>query len=289
MHTPRVWIAIPDSILTDTPSLREKTVKMGTIARAAAIFKVTQIYLYHHRKHAQPQDSNLIHDILEYLNTPQYLRKTLYPMKKEFAYTGLLPPLRTPAHTVPTKPEAVKTGDYRQGTPVPTSKGLQIDAGLPHLMPFQGRAKKGERITVRITSTAPFECEISDPPPTTYWGYKVVAEPSLTVLLNENKADATLLTSRKGQNITHVWPKLIQTLASASTLLVIFGSTKQGIFEIMSEEGMEPSSVKAMSLNTFPQQGTATVRVEEALLGSLAILNTAAEIARPKTIDVHTP
>ncbi|MBI4258621.1 MAG: hypothetical protein HY619_06665 [Thaumarchaeota archaeon] len=283
MSTCEYWIAIPDSILADTPSLREKTVKIGTIARTAAIFNVTQIYLYHHLHNAQPQDSKLIHELLEYLDTPQYLRKRLYPMKKEFTYAGLLPPLRTPAHTVPIKPEAVKTGDYRQGIVLSTKNGLRIDVGLPSPLPFQGRAKEGERVTVQITSTlSTLQCKVSDDLPPQYWGYKVFTTASITSLLKETKPNMVILTSRKGQSIASMWSTLLKTLTPAPTILLVLGSTRKGIFEIMQEEHIEPQAKQFMTLNTFPRQGTATIRVEEALLGSLAILNVASQLSKTK-------
>jgi predicted SPOUT superfamily RNA methylase MTH1 len=54
-------------------------------------------------------------------------------------------------------------------------------------------------------------------------------------------------------------------------VLVIFGSPKHGVHEIIAKEG---SNVKPeFMVNMFPNQATETVRLEEAVLGTLAILN----------------
>ena len=47
---------------------------------------------------------------------------------------------------------------------------------------------------------------------------------------------------------------------------------KHGILDILAKEG---ASIKPFEfvVNMFPDQGTETVRLEEAILGSLAILN----------------
>ena len=43
-------------------------------------------------------ESGLIRRVLEYLETPQYLRRRLFPLDESLKYAGLLPPLRIPSH-----------------------------------------------------------------------------------------------------------------------------------------------------------------------------------------------
>ena len=43
---PSFSIAIPSSLVSDTPHLREKTAKIGLIGRSAAIFRVEEIVVY---------------------------------------------------------------------------------------------------------------------------------------------------------------------------------------------------------------------------------------------------
>ena len=58
---------------------------------------------------------------------------------------------------------------------------------------------------------------------------------------------------------------------SDESLLVVFGSPEKGVHEIIG--GRMNKVQNARSLNFFPDQATETVRLEEALLGTLAIIN----------------
>jgi hypothetical protein len=53
-------VAVPASMISDTPHLREKTSKVGFIGRAAAIFRVDEIVIYRDNvKINQNQDTEL--------------------------------------------------------------------------------------------------------------------------------------------------------------------------------------------------------------------------------------
>ncbi|RUM47233.1 MAG: hypothetical protein DSY37_02975, partial [Hyperthermus sp.] len=54
---------------------------------------------------------------------------------------------------------------------------------------------------------------------------------------------------------------------------VLFGAPDRGLFEIAREERLELNSHVDYVLNTIPGQGTRTVRVEEAVAATLAIIN----------------
>ncbi|HML02482.1 MAG TPA: putative RNA uridine N3 methyltransferase, partial [Candidatus Bathyarchaeia archaeon] len=56
-----VSIAVPASIVSDIPHLREKTGRIGMIGRAAAIFRVNEIIVFPDNPAAnQARDTNLI-------------------------------------------------------------------------------------------------------------------------------------------------------------------------------------------------------------------------------------
>src|SRR5512136_1113913 len=75
----RLVIAVPASVISDTPHLREKTSKIGLIGRAAAIFRVNEIIAYRDDpRKTQTAELELIAKLLSYLETPQYLRKRLF-------------------------------------------------------------------------------------------------------------------------------------------------------------------------------------------------------------------
>jgi predicted SPOUT superfamily RNA methylase MTH1 len=51
---------------------------------------------------------------------------------------------------------------------------------------------------------------------------------------------------------------------------LVFGNPKEGVFEIMKRMGI---NMEVEAWNTIPNQGVRTVRLEEAILATLAILN----------------
>ncbi len=119
----RFSVAIPASVVSDTPHLREKTAKLGAIARACSIFGVTEIILYPDDPHSdQGADLQFCSDILGYIETPQYLRRRLFKLSPTFQFTGILPPLQTPPHNVPSSASQLKVGDLRDGVVVGRSR-----------------------------------------------------------------------------------------------------------------------------------------------------------------------
>ncbi|MEM3536199.1 MAG: putative RNA uridine N3 methyltransferase, partial [Candidatus Bathyarchaeia archaeon] len=99
MQGKKIAIAIPASIVSDTPHLREKTSKISLIGRTAAIFRVDEIIVYRdNSKIDQTPEMELIATLLAYLETPQYLRKRLFRLRPELRFAGVLAPLRTPHH-----------------------------------------------------------------------------------------------------------------------------------------------------------------------------------------------
>jgi predicted SPOUT superfamily RNA methylase MTH1 len=168
----RICVAIPDSSLSDEKGLREKTLKIGKFARAFSIFGVEKIIIYkdpiEKRKNA---DMFLIKLILEFLNTPPYLRKSLYPINADLSYTGLLPPIKAPHHKNKVKLKDVNMGEIRIGVLQDRNSIFQqkerktftngqkliinfknesyklfVDVGLDCLIPFLGEGIHGQKV-----------------------------------------------------------------------------------------------------------------------------------------------
>jgi hypothetical protein len=59
----------------------------------------------------------------------------------------------------------------------------------------------------------------------------------------------------------------------AEKVLLAFGAPTQGLYEITENEGLNLDSLVDFVVNTISMQGTETVRTEEALIASLAVLN----------------
>jgi predicted SPOUT superfamily RNA methylase MTH1 len=280
MSTKTLAIAIPASVTSDTPHLREKTSKIGLIGRAAAVFRVNEIIIYpdNAAKSKQKSEANLIALPLAYLETPQYLRKRLFKLDPRLQYAGILPPLRTPHHPLNRKAKNLKVGEYREGVTISkTKEGMLVDIGVeqPALMRETHWAlgkrltlqivKAGERVEVQTLSKAEVPY---------YWGYTVTVENMSFVKLVENgKFDLTIATSKTGIKFMDIAKKMAEKWKQANRTLVAFGAPTRGLYEIVGEEGVDLNDVADFVVNIVPEQGTETVRTEEALLASLAVLN----------------
>jgi len=274
---PRLSIAIPGSIALDTPHLREKTYKLGLIGRAAAIFRVDEVVVYRDSPSLPSGELDFVKLILEYLDTPQYLRKTLFTFRPELKYAGILPPLRTPHHPVAME----GTGPFREGVVLKSTRGAStVDVGLdsPVRIP-EGGLPVRSRITVKAEAGSYHLASRGEVP--YYWGYRVVVREGVARWARGAAYQLVIATSRSGSALEEQWGRLLSSLKAADECLVLFGSPEEGLEEIVAREGRRLSDVSDMILNTVPGQGTATVRTEEALMATLAILNAAIAMKKP--------
>lgn len=276
----RLAIAVAASAISDTPHLREKTSKIGMIGRAAAIFRVDEIIVYTvGSRETVSYDAVLMKTLLYYMETPQYLRKRLFRLDPKLQFAGILPPLRTPHHPLNNKATKLEIGEYREGVVLnETKEGLLLDIGVekPALMQETGFTY-GERLTTRVVKKETYvEVEKADKDQIpAYWGYKVSSsDQSFVELCKKRKDNLTIATSKFGTMFTEISSKLAEEWAEANNVLLAFGSPTKGLFEIARDEGVNLNDIVDFVVNTFPNQGTETVRTEEAVLGSLAIFNT---------------
>jgi len=275
----KLSIAIPASIVSDVPHLREKTSKVGLFGRAAAIFGVDEIIVYPDNPHVnQAADMDLIATLLAYMETPQYLRKRLFKLEPELRYVGILPPLRTAHHPINRKIKNLRVGEYREGITLSRrGKGILVDIGVERPALIKNRKlATGRRVTVRITKVDKrVEGELSNRNEISeYWGYKVAEEKqSIGKTVKSRDFDLTIATSKYGVLFEDVAEKIIERWRRADNVLVVFGAPTQGLHEIIRREGLNLEDVVDFVVNTVPMQGTETIRTEEALIASLAILN----------------
>jgi len=275
----KLCIAIPASVVSDTPHLREKTSKMGLIGRAAAIFRVDEIIVYPDDPKAnQTADVDLTATLLAYMETPQYLRKRLFMIKPELRYAGVLPPLRTPHHPLNRGMKNLKVGEYREGATVSvTRKGTLIDIGVEQPVWIPNRQlPMNKRVTVKITKVEKrVEVEVANRGEIpTYWGYMVTVEKrSFGKLVKSRGFDLTVAASKYGVPFEDAAEEIAEKWRKAKTILIAFGAPTRGLYEIARSEGISLDDVVDFVVNTIPMQGTETVRTEEAIIASLAILN----------------
>lgn len=274
-------IAIPASVVSDAPHLREKTSKLGLIGRTAAIFRVNEVIIYADNPGAdQTRDMNLVSRLLSYMETPQYLRKSLFRLNPDLQYAGVLPPLRTPHHPLNRWSKDLKVGEYREGVVLSRKeKGYMVDIGV-EAPALAGNLELtvGKRVTVRVTKidkTVDVKPVDRNEPPN-YWGYSVTVENrSFGEMVRNRNFGLTVATSKRGASFASVSESILKKWHESYDVLVAFGAPSQGLSEIVEREGLDLKDMADFVVNTIPYQGTETVRIEEALIASLAVLNVA--------------
>jgi predicted SPOUT superfamily RNA methylase MTH1 len=267
-------IVIPSSLTMESRDGRVNTLKVGLIARAAAVFRMNRIVIY---RDPEFNDTRFITMVLRYMDTPQYLRRMLIPRREELRHVGVLPPLRTPHHPINSKSESLKIGEFRVGAVVESvgsDGGVWVEIGIDRPIPLRtvGRYSVGQRLSVRIFSHNPLAAEPVDQKDIPhYWGFETEVVDSLEGYLASKDAASVLLTSIKGKAIT---PEILQQmgqLGQKRDLVVVFGSPARGVDAFLSCETIGRYDM----INTIPHQGTETVRLEEAVFATLALLNLA--------------
>ena len=185
-------------------------------------------------------------------------------------YAGVMTPLKIPSHLAPSELKMVKVGDVREGLIIHYKGAKFLDIGINHLIPYFGKTKYNVRVIIQIKTINPKLTvkEIRKDEVKKYWGYKVKERASLISILNEWNGKI-ILTSRKGKIPTNT--EIKQYVNTGKQVLVVFGSPEKGVHQIL---GYNIKKVQnSHVLNFFPNQATETVRFEEALLGTLSILN----------------
>jgi predicted SPOUT superfamily RNA methylase MTH1 len=275
----KLSIALPASIVSDTPHLREKTSKIGLVGRAAAIFRVDEIIVYpDFERTEQDREIDLISTLLRYMETPQYLRKKLFRIESKLRFAGILPPLRTLHHPLCQGTRRLEVGDYREAITLSLmSEGTLADIGvdLPGVIVGK-KLQLGNRVTVRVKKADKnLELELANREEIPeYWGYTVTEEnETLGRLLQNQRFDLKIATSKNGSPFIDVIDYIRGKWRSANSILIVFGAPSRGLKEIVREEGLSLLDLVDFVVNTVPEQGTETVRTEEAIVASLAAFN----------------
>ncbi len=261
-----ISLLIPSSITEESFDSRIKTYKIGQVARAASIFRADEVVVY---KTKGLDDSKFISTVLRYAETPQYLRKELFPMQDALRNIGVIPPLKIPSHTV------TEDEEYREGivTKVGTDRSVWVDVGFdsPVLLKDAKNVHIGQRVTVRIYLRRPITVQLvnkSDVP--SYWGYDVRVCDTLHEALDTD--GLRIATSRLGETLNEGSLSEIKSNIR-DKVSIAFGSPSTGLESLLEDEGHKLADHSDYVVNSVPNQGTATVRSEEAIYITLGILN----------------
>jgi hypothetical protein len=294
-----VSIAVPGSILDNAQSLELRTYLAGQIARAACIYKVNEIIVFDDQGDVTEDEKRKIRKddvlgegragclqlarILQYLECPQYLRKHFFPIHKDLQYSGLLNPLDAPHHL-----RQMDESLYREGIvtnkPIKAGKGSQVNVGLLNDIHVDKVLMSGLRVTVKIPpeQSNPKKLKGIIVPPNVpyaetgiYWGYTVKLAKNLTEVLTncqyKGGYDLTIGTSDKGTSIDEIEAKSLEY----HHCLIVFGGLAGLEAAVDVDPNLDvddPSLIFHKYVNTCPQQGSRTIRTEEAILLTLAEL-----------------
>ncbi|CAI2369604.1 unnamed protein product [Moneuplotes crassus] len=282
-------IVIPASIIDNAQSFELKTYLVCQIARAAVIYCVDEIIIVESRGRyssslAKSNPTEFFVRNLEYLETPPYLRKALFPVCPELKFSGLMNPLNTPHHFKPDE-----WSQFREGVVInrPSKKGngSWVSTGLKKDTQVDLLIEEGTRVTVKfhetdftkkkhyegtVVSTEEASQELDK-----YWGYTVRVAENINQCFSdspyEGGYDCLLGTSDKGEFVEDADFSQFQGVKHA---LLFFGGLEgiEGLIEHDESVNLQPEEAGKLFhkyLNTCPNQGTWTIRTEEAILISL--------------------
>ncbi|XP_022138246.1 putative methyltransferase C9orf114 [Momordica charantia] len=292
---PTVSIAVSGSIIDNAQSLELATRLAGQIARAATIFRIDEVVVFDSGRNSVTGSDTVAANnsdedesgaaflirILKYLETPQYLRKALFPKHNNLRFVGMLPPLDAPHHL-----RKHEWGPYREGVTLtqreraPDARGTPVDVGLSKNVVVDEVLEPGIRVTVamgtdrNLLADLPRQVASSSRPVEEglYWGYRVRYASCLSGVFKESSYkggyDHVIGTSEHGM----VAKSSELKLPSFRHLLIAFGGLaglEESIEEDNSLKGKDPREIFSSYLNTCPLQGSRTIRTEEAIFISL--------------------
>lgn len=255
--------------------------RIGFLGRAAAVFRVDEICVYPdlYGFKDQKEEATFIKDVLRYMEAPPHLKRKLISLRSRLRYAGLLPPLRTPSHTPRRTVEEAILGEVREGIVEKTGrKYCYVDVGFDKPLKLIGASyPRGRRVTVRIIEGENgLYCKpIRHDKLKFYWTFRVYTtfKPLSEVLKNYRKKGIAIATSKYGIPITALLEELKSRLNSCRSLALVFGSPREGLKQIAGRQGFRIEDHVDYIVNTIPEQGSYTVRTEEAVYATLAIFN----------------
>jgi Uncharacterized conserved protein len=269
----RLSIHVPASIITVEHGIVKKTLVIGLVARASAIFRVDRIALYRDPG-STTSDLELIRKILEYISAPPYLRKRLFRIDRDLKAVGMLPPLATASH--PTE-EDIEIDHIR---PAIVTKAVGnricIDPGLDGEICIKIergiRLKVGEIIYVRTSRGGRIEGVAGvDEIKKTYWGYRVDMYNSLRASIETSRGELHIVATKKGSHrVEDLWKRI---KSDGIGISLIFGSPEKDPDEIALEEGWNLDDIPHIKFNSAPLQGVRSIRTYEAIYITLAVIN----------------
>ncbi len=266
---------------------------VGQLARTAGIFKIDEIIIFHDRNKSTDKDYiNFFVTNLQYLETPQYLRKMLFPKSEFLAKSGLINPLDANHHL-----RVDEWCEYREGSVLnrPVKEGEEgswCDIGLYKDCKINQRLQEKTRVTIKLNETnfgdKFLKCysgnvvSVSEPKEklNLYWGYLVRIAKNFDEVFNQSnygeKYDLIIGTSDKGKKYNEA-KNNFKKYKNFKHCMIVFGGLNgiEGMVEYDEKSAIKDKNLETMFdlyLNTCPEQGCRTIRTEEAIMISLSVI-----------------
>jgi len=279
-----VGMAVAGSILDNAQTPEMRTYLAGQVARAAAIFNVDEIVVFNDKKSEISEGDNRgciqMARILQYLECPQYLRRSFFPIHSDLKHAGILSPTDMPHHV-----RADEESLYREGVVIERDAGENkcwVNIGLKKDCLLERSLKPGLRVTVKLTPGYTWDKLVkghivSPSEPRTsaglYWGYTTRIADNISQVFtgcpHKEGYDLMIGTSERGQDVAQV------DVRKFKNLLIVFGGVGglEAALEADTElEVTNPKDLFDKYINVCPDQGSRTIRTEEAVLITLSSL-----------------
>ena len=272
----------------------------GRIARALAVFSVDEVVVFDdspassRMRNVDPSSytgetdpCHFLAHILSFLEAPPFMRKALFPLHPNLRLTAVLPSLDMPHH-----PNPREWIYYREGVTTnartSTGKGTVVEVGLEQPVEIEEDIPPTTRVTLKFPEdeTQYPECVHPELPRTEggfYWGYQVRKSSSLSNVFTESPYeggyDMSIGTSERGTPASKVFPP--GKSVPFKHLLIVFGGPRGLEYASMNdgelvEMGIQGPRTKELFdhwINVLPNQGSRTIRTEEALFIAMTALH----------------
>ncbi|ESO85927.1 hypothetical protein LOTGIDRAFT_204586 [Lottia gigantea] len=291
-----VSMALPGSILENAQSRELRSYLAGQIARAAVVFNIDEIVIFDesgaglslddlennsgNNRNKKGYGNIQLARILQFLECPQYLRKHFFPMHEDLKFAGLLNPLDSPHHM-----RISDKVEYREGVVLEKKLKSQscVNAGLYQKDVLVDKdLEAGLRVTVELDVNSYDKKVVNGKvvSPSTpriknglYWGYNLRLANNLSSVLTQcpykGGYDVTIGTSERGDSIDDF------VLPQFRHAIIVFGGVQGLETSLAADKTLsveDPSLLFHHYLNTCPNQGSRTIRTEEAVLITLSSL-----------------
>ncbi|KAI1263504.1 DUF171-domain-containing protein [Xylariaceae sp. FL1019] len=294
-----VSVAIPGSVISTCRRDDQRTNIVSHIARALSVFSIDEVVVFDD----SPLDSRVknvdpamytgdvdpcgyVDHLLQYLEMPPFMRRTLLPLHPNLKQAGLMASLDIPSH-----PHQTDWLPYCEGVTTSggtrTGSGTLVDVGRKDPVTIAEDVPPKTRITLRIDESDYGKGEPVDPAtPRTeggyYWGFAVRRCASLSAVFEEcsyeGGYDMSIGTSERGLTIQEAFPARKQEPANFNHLLLVFGGPRGLEYAAendssLNEMGIVRGKTKELFdhwINILPGQGSRTIRTDEALFIGLS-------------------